>query len=108
MVIPWYDSDWMATNGHNGRIRLADLRKTGNVTETLRSMLERPNAGEGRLVRIRANISKLEEKYEMSTDEMIGFLKKGIIQDTPDISDWLFYLNELEAARKTELARPSR
>ncbi|HEX5724436.1 MAG TPA: hypothetical protein VFX98_03170 [Longimicrobiaceae bacterium] len=72
---------------------LADMDETERE-EALSSLVEaaKTNGAAGRAV-LNARIRRFEERYEISSDEMLRRLASGEMKETAEIAKWLFLLN---------------
>jgi hypothetical protein len=77
-------------------IRLSDLRAMSDEERkaTLARVSAEANAPmNGQVAMIETKIRAYEERYEMSSDELIERLKSNEQRETAEIADWLFWLS---------------
>jgi hypothetical protein len=85
-------------------IRLADL--DGMTTEERDQLLgqlvnEATGPANGQLALVASRVRALEQRYEMSSEELLGRLRSGEQRETAEIAEWLFWLQvQRRCARK--------
>lgn len=83
-------------------IRLSDLKalnpteKTDVLNRLTAEAAARPNGqASGAYTRVRA----FEDRYEISSEQLLTGLKDGSVRETAEINEWLFCLRLLEIGR---------
>ena len=85
-------------------VRLSDLNamKPSEREEALRRLAAEANAPNNRqLVAAQARIRAFEERYEMSSARLLERLAGNEIEETAEISEWLFWLDGVQPRERS-------